>query len=73
GDLEDVGDNLTKAQSRFEEARKKLKDGRGNLIGKVDELKKLGAKSSKSIPESWKDSMDETTDSSATGLPDHPG
>ena len=48
-DLEDIGNKLKGAQDRYEEAIKKISTGRGNLIGKVESLKTLGAKASKQI------------------------
>lgn len=36
----------------FDLVMKRLKDGKGNLIGRVEELRKLGAKVSKSLPAS---------------------
>ncbi len=48
-DLEKVGINLDKARESFEEARKKLTTGRGNLIGQIEKLKELGAKANKQI------------------------
>ncbi len=50
GDLENIRLYFDKTAECFETARKKL-DGRGNLIGQVEKLKELGAKTSKSIPE----------------------
>lgn len=49
-DLIDVGKKLDLAKNSYEEAMKKLHDGRGNLITGVEKMKKLGAKASKSIP-----------------------
>ncbi len=48
-DLENVGSKLKGAQDSYEEAIKKISTGRGNLIGKVESLKTLGAKASKQI------------------------
>jgi DNA recombination protein RmuC len=70
-DLKGVGDNLTKAQDNFTEARKKLKDGTGNLVGRVEKLRKLGAKAKKAIPGSWLED-DESTEESPTLSLDEP-
>jgi len=48
-DLENVGSKLKGAQDSYEEAIKKISTGRGNLIGKIESLKILGAKASKEI------------------------
>lgn len=49
-DLLDVGKKLDAAKDSYEEAMKKVHDGRGNLIAGVERMKQLGAKASKSIP-----------------------
>lgn len=49
--LEIVGKKMAEAQSGYEAAMKQLSSGRGNLIGKVEELKKMGAAASKQIPD----------------------
>jgi DNA recombination protein RmuC len=49
-DLLDVGKKLDAAKDSYEEAMKKVHDGRGNLIAGVEKMKQLGAKASKSIP-----------------------
>lgn len=48
-DLESVGASLTKANSTYEEAMKKLNTGRGNLVGHCEKLKTLGVKSKKQL------------------------
>lgn len=45
-----LGEKIEQAQKAYEEARGQLKDGKGNLSGKVQSLIKLGVKSGKSIP-----------------------
>ncbi|OYY23890.1 MAG: hypothetical protein B7Y15_02700 [Bacteroidetes bacterium 24-39-8] len=49
--LEVVGKKMAEAQTGYEAAMKQLGTGRGNLIGKVEELKKMGAAASKQIPD----------------------
>jgi len=49
-DLENLGKQLSRTQKTYEDAHNKLKSGRGNIIGKVEKLKKLGAKTLKGIP-----------------------
>lgn len=48
-DLERIGLSLDKAQESYRDAHKKLTTGRGNLLGQVEKLKKMGATTSKSI------------------------
>ncbi len=49
-DLEDIGKRLDQTQASYEQAHKKLTSGRGNLVGRVEKLKTLGARASKSLP-----------------------
>ena len=49
--LEMVGKKMAEAQTGYDAAMKQLGTGRGNLIGKVEELKKMGAAASKQIPD----------------------
>lgn len=48
-DLINVGKHLTGTQKAYQESMKKLSEGNGNLIRRVENLKKLGAKASKQI------------------------
>ncbi len=48
-DLMKLGNQLNTSKTTYEEAMKKLVSGTGNLVRRVEELKKLGAKASKSI------------------------
>lgn len=52
-DLKRVGDNLDKAKESYSDAFGKLSTGSGNLIGRVENLKKLGAKTTKQIEEKF--------------------
>ncbi|HWE85903.1 MAG TPA: DNA recombination protein RmuC [Terracidiphilus sp.] len=54
-DMEVLGDSLHKSDQHYENAMKKLADGRGNLIRQVEMLKKLGLRTSKSIPKALLD------------------
>lgn len=49
--LSDVGNALGKAQQFYDNARKRLVDGRGNLVGRVEKLKDMGAPATKQLPE----------------------
>ncbi len=47
--MDDIGDKLGKASDAYQTARKRLVDGKGNLVGRTEKLKKLGAKAKKSL------------------------
>ena len=49
-DMELIGAGLRDAEKSYGSAMNKLVDGRGNLIGQVEKLKKLGLRTNKSIP-----------------------
>ncbi len=49
--MQEIEMGIKKAGNAYEEAFKQLRTGRGNLIGKLEGIKKLGAKSAKSLPE----------------------
>lgn len=48
-DLVKLGDSMNGAKRLYDEAMKKLASGGGNLVSKVEELKKLGARATKSM------------------------
>lgn len=50
-DIEALGDKLTAAQKAHDDVMGKLATGKGNLIRQVDELKAMGAKTEKSLPQ----------------------
>lgn len=54
-DLLKVGKQINASQESYKSAMNKLTDGKGNLINRVESLKKLGAKTKKSIPGSLLD------------------
>jgi DNA recombination protein RmuC len=47
--MDDIEKHLDKAQSSYKEARGKLADGKGNLIGRAEKLKMLGVQSKKEL------------------------
>ncbi|MEN0105416.1 MAG: DNA recombination protein RmuC [Pseudomonas sp.] len=49
-DLDEVGSRLGQLDKAYAAARNKLADGRGNIISRVENLKLLGARASKSLP-----------------------
>ncbi|UOE99911.1 DNA recombination protein RmuC [Bdellovibrio reynosensis] len=50
-DLQNLGEKLGAAQKAHEDVIKKVSEGRGNLIDQVEDLKRLGAKTEKSLPQ----------------------
>ena len=50
-DLLKVGKQINSSQESYKAAMNKLSDGKGNLINRVESLKKLGAKTKKSLPD----------------------
>jgi DNA recombination protein RmuC len=49
--LDDVGQKIGKAQESYRTARNRLATGRGNLVRKTEELRQLGVKAQKELPE----------------------
>ena len=49
-DLVDVGRKLRVTQQSYESSMKKLSEGKGNLVSRVEKIRKLGAKASKELP-----------------------
>ena len=63
-DLIKVGKRMDEAKIEYSGAMNKLSEGSGNLINRVESLKKMGAKAKKSLPDVLlkRASEDETTD-----------
>jgi DNA recombination protein RmuC len=57
-DMDLIGDSLRKTDRHYEEAMKKLSEGRGNLVRQVQMLKELGIRTNKSIPKHLLDRAD---------------
>jgi len=49
-DIESIGEQIDKLEKVYGEAKKKLVDGKGNLINRARKLEQLGAKTSKAFP-----------------------
>ncbi|MDU9413951.1 DNA recombination protein RmuC [Pseudomonas sp. zfem005] len=49
-DLDEMGSRLQQLDKAYAAARNKLVDGRGNLVSRVENIKLLGARASKSLP-----------------------
>lgn len=54
-DLIKLGNQMKTTQATYEDAMNKLHRGRGNLVKKAQEIKELGAKTSKTIPQTLLD------------------
>lgn len=55
--LKDIGARLDAARDAYDTAYKRLSEGHGNLVGRVQKLKKLGAKAEKSMPQDLLDAV----------------
>lgn len=58
-DLTKVGNNLKTTQNSYQEAMKKLYDGRGNIVRRAEKLKELGAKATKQLDKRLVDRSEE--------------
>lgn len=57
-DLIDLGNRIKQTQSSYEDAMKKLYTGSGNLLSKAENIKQLGAKTTKAMPQPLLDRID---------------
>ncbi|QLE02245.1 DNA recombination protein RmuC [Galbibacter sp. BG1] len=69
-DLEKVGKQLQTVQNTYSSSMTKL-TGKGNLLGRVEKLKKLGAKASKQIDQKWIKRASEDEDLEELPRPDN--
>ena len=58
-DLIDLGKRMASMQKGYEEAMKKLYTGRGNLVSSIEKIKRLGANTTKSLPQQLLDRVDD--------------
>jgi DNA recombination protein RmuC len=58
-DLTKVGETLRSSQNAYDEAVKKLSEGRGNLLRTAEKIKALGARATKDLPQAWLDQADD--------------
>lgn len=68
-ELERIGVHLDKSHEAWENARKRLSEGRGNLVRRTEQLRKLGARSNKTLNERWLD--DEAEEGGADAASDN--
>ena len=57
-DLELIGSRLDSTQGAYQDAFKKLSSGKGNLVKRAEDMKSLGAKVSKSLPENLVEALE---------------
>lgn len=50
-DIEGIGKSIGQAEGKYDAAMKKLYTGKGNIISRIETIKKLGANTSKSLPQ----------------------
>jgi len=60
--LEDVGDKLDKAQSAYQTAHNRLADGKGNLVGRAEAIRKLGLQTNKKLDKALVDKQSDDAD-----------
>lgn len=60
--LEEIGRYIDKAGEAFEQSKKRLSTGKGNLFRRVEQLRELGAKASKRLPNDSEDVDDEVVE-----------
>ncbi|HSP86988.1 MAG TPA: DNA recombination protein RmuC [Ignavibacteriaceae bacterium] len=63
-DLIDLGKRITTMQRGYEETMKKLYTGKGNLVNSVEKIKRLGANTTKSLPQQLLDRADDDDEDS---------
>ena len=61
-DLIDLGKRLNSTTDFYKDSMNKLTDGKGSLIARVENIKKLGAKTKKSLPQSLLNRVEDETE-----------
>lgn len=59
-----IGDNISNTQKKYDEALKQLSEGRGNIIGRFENIQKMGLSPKSKIALSAKNGTDESSESS---------
>ncbi len=62
-ELINIGNRLKSTRDSYEEAMKKLHTGKGNLLSRVEKIKMLGLKTTKSLPQTLLDRTDDIDES----------
>lgn len=70
--MDDIGNALNKTQESYTKARERLQTGRGNLVKRVDDIRRLGAKTKRTISSDLLDDvgagLDEIPDLNSTNI-----
>jgi len=67
--LEEVGRQLEKARQAHRTATERLSTGRGNLVRRTEQLKALGVKAKKALPETYISALEEPGEDHTEGDP----
>lgn len=62
--IEDVGNYIGKASDSYDTVLNRVSRGRGNILKRIVDLKKLGAKASKKMPQTMQDRLESDVDDS---------
>ena len=55
--LQEIGYFLNKTQKSYDQAVKRIQTGRGNLLGRAEKLREMGAKTKKTLPKQFENGM----------------
>jgi DNA recombination protein RmuC len=58
-DFDNVGKYLKQSSEAFETAKNKIKEGKGNIVGRAQLISQLGAKAKKTLPSHYQDTHEE--------------
>jgi DNA recombination protein RmuC len=58
-DMERLGNQIETLKGTYDQAHKKLKSGKGNLVSQADKLVRLGVKTEKSLPSTFQPELEE--------------
>lgn len=61
GDMEEIGKTLNKTQDSYNSAISRLSSGKGNLISRAENMKRMGLTTKKSVPENFLNNQLEET------------
>ncbi len=57
--FDEVGSRLQSTQKAYDDTRKRLTEGRGNILGQAEKLKTMGAKTQSQLPESFQRELED--------------
>jgi DNA recombination protein RmuC len=70
--LDELGGCLNKAQDAYETTWKRLSGGKGNLLRRMEDIRKLGAKTSKTLPDAMRRELDDDYDDEEAEVSEQP-